>query len=146
MRLEQILVPLDFSSHSAAALEHAIDLARHFEAQIHLLHCYSTYIGAMAPYGLAVPENFERECREAAVGQVEQWAQKVRAAGLAVETSVDPAPPAEAIVGVAERIGADLIVMGSRGLTGLKHVLLGSVTERSLRAASCPVLVVKDGD
>ena len=55
-----------------------------------------------------------------------------------------PTFPAEAIGRQAEEIGADLIVMGTRGLTGLKHVLLGSVAERTLRVAPCAVLTVKE--
>ena len=52
-------------------------------------------------------------------------------------------PPSECIVKCAEHENADLIVMGTRGLTGLKHVFLGSVAERTLRHATCPVMTVK---
>jgi nucleotide-binding universal stress UspA family protein len=146
MRFRTILVPLDFSPYSEKALAGAIELARHFEGRIHLLHSYPVYVGAVSPYGMVVPESFDRECREAAAGELSRWADRVRKAGVPVETSVTPIPPSEAIVSTAEEIGADLVVMGSRGLTGLKHVLLGSVAERTLRHCHCPVLVVKDGE
>jgi len=146
MRFRTILVPLDFSPHSAKALETAIELARHFDGRIHLLHSYPIYVGAVAPYGMVVPESFDRECREAAANELAKWAEKVRSAGIPVETTVTPIPPSEGIVSTAEEIGADLVVMGSRGLTGLKHVVLGSVAERTLRHCECPVLVVKAGD
>ena len=67
---------------------------------------------------------------------------------LSAETGVKlrALPASEAVVKLAEDQGADLIVMGTRGLTGIKHVLLGSVAERTLRHATCPVLTVKDAD
>jgi nucleotide-binding universal stress UspA family protein len=146
MKIEQILVPIDFSDHSARALDTAIDLAGKFGARIHLLHSYPQYLGAVSPYGVVAPQSFDLECREAALAETEQWAEKVKAAGLAVKTLVTQVSPSEAIARAAEEMEADLIVMGSRGLTGLKHVLLGSVTERTLRVCSCPVLVVKAGE
>jgi nucleotide-binding universal stress UspA family protein len=146
MRFKQILVPLDFSAHSAKAMDTAIELAKQFEGSIHLLHCYPVYVGAVSPYGIVVPESFDRECRDAATREMQQWAEKVKAAGIEVKTTVTPSAPADAIARAAEELGADLVVMGSRGLTGLKHVLLGSVAERTLRMVRCPVLTVKDGD
>ena len=68
------------------------------------------------------------------------------AEGLEVTTEVSPELPAEAIVAAALERDADLIVMGTRGHTGLKHALLGSVAERTIRTAPCSVLTVKGGD
>ena len=70
----------------------------------------------------------------------------MQAEGIEVSNQVTPMSPGEAISGVAEDIGADLIVMGTRGLTGVKHVLLGSIAERTIRIAPCPVLTVKGSD
>lgn len=144
MQLRKILVPIDFSDHAAKALEAAMDLARRFDgATIHLLHCYPINVGGVSPYGIVIPESFDRECREAAAQQLDQWAEKAKAEGLSVECTVTSRFPSEAIALHAEDISADLIVMGTRGLTGLKHVLLGSVAERTLRIAPCPVLTIK---
>jgi universal stress protein E len=63
--------------------------------------------------------------------------------GIAATPHLSEGPAAPAIVGLAERLGADLIVMGTRGHTGLRHVLLGSVAERTLRHAPCSVMTVK---
>lgn len=139
----KILVPVDFSEHSARALDHAIDLARSFRAELHLMHCYQINVGGVSPYGIVLPESLERDVREAAVTQLAGWREKVAAEGIAVRDYVTPEVPSEAIRARAEEIGADLIVMGTRGLTGLSHVLLGSVAERTLRTAPCPVLTVK---
>jgi nucleotide-binding universal stress UspA family protein len=146
MQLKKILVPVDFSDHSAKALEAAIGLAKQFGgATIQLLHCYPINVGGVSPYGIVIPESFDRECREAASRQLDQWADKVRSEGVPVECTVTSRFPSEAIAMLAEDLSADLIVMGTRGLTGVKHVLLGSVAERTLRVAPCPVLTVKDG-
>jgi nucleotide-binding universal stress UspA family protein len=142
----KILVPVDFSSHSAHALQMAIDLAKTFGAKLHLLHCYSINVGAISPYGLVIPESFDRDIRDAAQRQLAQWREKATAKKVEAETEVSPVFPSEAIATTAERIGADLIVMGTRGLSGVKHVLLGSVAERTVRIAPCPVLTLKSAD
>ena len=142
-RFRTILVPIDFSQHSSAALDLAIEIARDAGATLHLLHCYSIDPGAISPYGIVIPEGFDREVREAAARELVGWADRVENAKLPVEQHLASAFPAEAIPRTAEEIGADLIVMGTRGLSGLKHVLLGSIAERTLRLAHCPVLTVK---
>jgi nucleotide-binding universal stress UspA family protein len=142
-RIRTILVPVDFSAHSGEALGYAIDLAKVFGAGIHLLHCYQINMGGVSPYGLVIPEDFDREVRAAAEQKLHEWAEKARAEGIAVEERISPMFPAATLVDTAEEISADLIVMGTRGLTGLRHVLLGSVAERTLREAPCPVLTVK---
>jgi len=145
-RYETILVPVDFSEHSARALDHAIALAKVFDGRIDLLHCYQINAGGISPYGLVIPETLDKEVREAATAKLDEWRAKVEAAGVAVEADISPIFPSEAIANRAEEISADLIVMGTRGLTGGKHVLLGSVAERTIRTAPCPVLTVKDDD
>jgi nucleotide-binding universal stress UspA family protein len=143
---QKILVPVDFSPHSARALEIASELARKFGGRLHLLHCYHINIGTISPYGLAIPETFDRDIRDAALKQTEALRDKVKAQGIPVDAEVSPMFPSEAIASTAERIGADLVVMGTRGLSGVKHVLLGSVAERTVRIAPCPVLTVKAHD
>jgi nucleotide-binding universal stress UspA family protein len=140
---QRILVPVDFSEHSNRAIDVAIDLAKKFDGRIHLIHAYPIHPLLLGPYDIQVPVDFERQFRQAADKQMAACAERVRKAGLPVETACTPDSPSEAILRSAEKIGADLIVMGTRGLTGLKHVVLGSVAERTLRLAPCPVLTVK---
>ena len=142
-RIRTILVPVDFSPHADRALETAVELAKVFGAKVHLLHCYQINLGGISPYGLAIPENFDRDVRAAAQRMLDEWGEKVKAGGVEVEGHVSSMFPGMTIPTTAEEIGADLIVMGTRGLTGLKHVLLGSVAERTIRIAACPVLTVK---
>jgi nucleotide-binding universal stress UspA family protein len=142
--IRTILVPVDFSPHSSQALDFAVDLAKDVGAKMHLLHCYQINPGGISPYGIVMPEGLDREVREGAVREVTKWQEKAASAGIAVENSVTPDFPSEAICSLAKEIGADLIVMGTRGNTGLKHVLLGSVAERTIRIAPCPVVTVRD--
>lgn len=143
----KILVPVDFSEHSGQALDTAIELAKAFEGStLHILHCYQIQPVGVSPYGIVMPESFDREIREAASRQLEKWREKGAAAGVTTEAHLSSMFPSLAIAETASQIGADLIVMGTRGLSGIKHVLLGSVAERTLRAASCPVLTVKVPD
>ena len=139
--IRKILVPIDFSDPSQSALEDAIDLAKTWGSELHLLHCYSIHPAAMDPYGLAYPERFEQEVRQAAQSRLSEWGEKARAQGVEVTEHLSGRFPSDEIPAQAAELGIDLIVMGTRGLSGLKHVLLGSVAERSLRAAPCPVWV-----
>ena len=143
MDIRKILVPVDFSDHSQRALDEAVGLAKTFGAQIHLLHCYQIHPTAVAPYGIVVPETFEHDIRMAALQRLSEMREKVAAQGVRVQEHITAHFPAEEIVEMADHLGVDLIVMGTRGLTGLKHVLLGSVAERTIRLAKCPVLTVK---
>jgi nucleotide-binding universal stress UspA family protein len=144
--IRNILVPIDFSEHADRALETAVSLAKAFEARVHLLHCYQIHVGGLSPYGLVIPETLERDVRDAAARRLGELRDGVTSQGVAAESTVTPRFPSDAITDHAREINADLIVMGTRGLTGLKHVLLGSVAERILRTAPCPVLTVKAGD
>jgi universal stress protein A len=144
--IQKILVPVDFSEHSAMALDLAIDVAKAFGAGIHLLHCYQIQPLSVAPYGIVLPESFEHDVYEAAARRVEEWCERVSAAGIEAGASLSSVFPSLVISETASEIGADLIVMGTRGLSGIKHVLLGSVAERTLRLAPCPVLTVKAGE
>lgn len=147
LEIRKILVPLDFSEHSMKALATATDLAKKFGARIVLLHAYSasSYIGLSEQ--VVVPPDFFEMVHMAAARSLGKAAEKASAAGVPVETRLSELPPAEAIVGTAHDLDIDLIVMCTRGLSGLKHLLLGSVAERTLRLAPCPVLALKaDGE
>ena len=143
--IHKILVPVDFSEHSKRALDEAIGLAKVFHAELHLLHCYQITPGAISPYGIAVPETYEYEVRTAVEKRLSEWRDKARAQKVTAQEHITAHYPPEEIVAMAERLGIDLIVMGTRGLSGFKHVLLGSVAERTIRLAPCPVLTLKIG-
>lgn len=142
-RFDRILVPLDFSEHSDAALDLAVELAKEHGGELHLFHAYELPAAVTMAYGVAIPQSVWDGVQEAAQERLDQALARVKAAGVKGVThfTTGPAPDAITAAAAAQKIG--LIVMGTRGLTGLKHVLLGSVAERVLRTAPCPVLTVK---
>ena len=144
--IRTIVVPIDFSGHSLHALDQAIGLAQRFGSKLHLLHSYAIPMRGVMPYEFAVPDGIWEGIREASEAKLAELREKALTEGLEVTTEVSPELPAEAIVAAALEREADLIVMGTRGHTGLKHALLGSVAERTIRTAPCSVLTVKGRD
>jgi nucleotide-binding universal stress UspA family protein len=142
-RFETILVPVDFSDHSREALDTAIQIAHLFESTIHLLHCYHIQTAGISPYGIVLPEGYYAEIRDAAEKQLNDWHEMLSTEEIQSKSILSADSPSLAINLAAEEIEADLIVMGTRGLSGLKHAVLGSVAERVVRLAPCPVLTVK---
>lgn len=140
---KRILVPHDFSDDAAAALDWAIELAGQLGAELHLLHAYRLPLEMFSPYGVPVPDSVMPEIREAARRRLKELKARVEAAGLTGQIHLREGPPADAIVEAARELCADLIVMGTRGRTGLAHVVLGSVAQRTVRSAPCPVLTLK---
>jgi nucleotide-binding universal stress UspA family protein len=136
-----IVVATDFSAHGDRAVELAADWARAFSAQLHVVNGLQLTMPFLAPYEVTVPDAFIDESYAAARKKLEAIAAKL--GDVNVHTTVISAAPHDAIDTLAERVKADLIVTGSRGLTGVKHALLGSVAERTLRHAPCSVLTVK---
>lgn len=140
----KILVPVDFSTHSAEAVRYAADLSRRYEASVTLAHAHQ-------PAEYAFPEGYllhKASDQPSIRAQLEQQlsAAKAEAQGagaLGVETKLLEGVASAAIVGFAETSEQDLIVMGTRGRTGLGHALLGSVAEKVVRTAPCPVLTVR---
>ena len=141
--IHTILVPVDFSAHSSKALKLAIGLAKTFSAEIHLLHAYHLPPLIALPEMMVLPQSYLDGVRDASARKLEKSFQTVTSEGVKCQRHLTTQIPSAAIVETAERVGADLIVMGTRGLTGLKHVLLGSVAERTVRSAPCPVMSVR---
>jgi len=141
---EKILVPVDFASHSSEAIRRAVDLAQHYSASLTLIYVYEPLDYALPEgYALYTPEQVGRlmeEFRE----RLHRTAREVEAMGIGpVESHVLNGSAAIEIVDFAKEQAFDLIVMGTHGRKGLSHLLMGSVAERVLRTAHCPVLTVK---
>jgi len=141
------LVPVDFSKSAELALDHAIRLARQNKAPLILLHVIDNQSVIMAaPEGVtpALYLDYEKIVREEAETQMRKLLKKKKLGpkdGRAL--FVRRGDPARAIANQAKKLKASMIVMGSHGRTGLKRLVLGSVAERTLRYAGCPVLIVK---
>jgi nucleotide-binding universal stress UspA family protein len=143
LQIRTVLVALDFSDPSLAALERACELARESGATLHLLHCYEIPTPGLEQYRIALPETVWERIHAGAEQRLAALAEKTAAAGLQVTSEVSAEAPGHAIAEVARRVHADLVVLGTHGASGVKHLLLGSVAERTVRTAPCNVLVVK---
>ena len=141
-----LIAAVDFSPGSDAALAAAVSLARDTGATLHLVHALDLPVPLFNPYAVAVPVAYVDEARDAARKCLAEAADKIRAEGVKVETHLGEVPAAPSIVRIAEAVAADLIVIGTRGHTGLQHALLGSVAERTVRTAPCSVLTVKSAE
>ena len=140
-RFETIVVPVDFSKHTDEVLAMAIDLAKECKGRIHLLHVYELGTAATT-YGVPFPPSVWTEIEAAAEGRISQLGKRLESAGIPFTQQTATAPVSDAIIEAASAHGADLIVMGTHGYSGLKHFCLGSVAERTLRHAGCPVLTL----
>jgi nucleotide-binding universal stress UspA family protein len=143
--LANILVPTDFGEPSARALEYGRHFARQFGSRLHLLH---TVENVLVPGGAEVPvaavQQVEQGLESVARRQMEQAVTADDRATLSIVTTIRPARSAAAdIVEYARANAIDLIVMGTHGRGVLGHLLMGSVAERVVRSAPCPVLVVR---
>lgn len=141
---EKILVPIDFGLHSTEAMRRAVDVAEHYGASLTLVYVYE-------PLDYALPEGYALYTPQQVGQLLEDFKERLRAAAREVESmgatrvshEVLTGPAASEIVEYARTHGMDLIVMGTHGRRGLSHLLMGSVAERVLRTAPCPVLTVK---
>jgi nucleotide-binding universal stress UspA family protein len=142
--LRKILVATDFSEPADAALAYGRALARTFGATLYLLHVVDDMylrLGGDA-YAAVLPdlqEDVEREARE----RLARLAADDELSSLTVEMVITSGATAQAIVDYAEKEDVQLIVVGTHGRSGVAHFFMGSVAERIVRTAHCPVLTVR---
>jgi nucleotide-binding universal stress UspA family protein len=138
----RILCPLDLSDFSRRALEHALVLARWYEAELTALHVFSTWVppGNASTYPAWM--RLVPEVREQIDHELRQQLEPAIACGIDVPLVTREGDAVSGILDEAERMKADLIVISTHGRSGFDRFTLGSVTEKVLRKASCPVLVV----
>ncbi len=142
IEFKRILCPFDFSDSSTRALAHAAALARWFDAQLTVLHVVPTFDPMQVQGELGVPIQFVNPMtREEIVGRMRPCLER---AGVSPEADLiaEAGHVPTTIVDQALTRGADLVVIGTHGRRGFKRLLLGSVTEKVLHEAPCPVLTV----
>ncbi|HEX2675681.1 MAG TPA: universal stress protein [Polyangiales bacterium] len=140
----KILVPVDFSDHSEHAVEVAADMARRYGATMTLVHVHQ-------PVLYALPDSFILYPSEQLEGVLVVFREKLEAmkralyadGAMRIDTQVLVGIPVSSIVEHTKANQYDLIVMGTHGRTGVSHALIGSVAERVVRKATCPVLTVR---
>lgn len=142
MYIKRILVPIDFSAGSLEAVDYAVQLARRFAAELVILHVVEPVYAAEPNVASTDLTTLLDEQQRTAAEQLERIRVSVERHGQRGRTLVECGVPARVIVEVARRTAADLIVIATHGRTGLSHMLIGSVAERVVRLAGCPVLTV----
>lgn len=143
IEVRRILVPLDFSENTQAVIDWAAHLAAEHGSSLILLHAYHLPVELQQMEGAYLPPDFWSTVKSEAEDNLVRYAEVLRAKEFEVEVVVREGYPATVIEEEAARQQADLIVIGTRGHSGLKHLLLGSTAERVVQKAQCPVLTVK---
>jgi universal stress protein A len=145
LEIRKILAPTDFSAHAGNAVEYACGLAVRLGAALHLLHVLSEIVptGPDPLLTPVLPPEYYHETEAESKRTLESLIDPSWGTPASVSHAVRWASPVEGIVDYAREEAVDLIVIATHGRTGLSHVLLGSVAERILREAPCPVLTIR---
>ena len=142
--ISKILVPLDFSAHSTRALHYAVDLAQHYDgAKLELVHVFDATLYALPDARLLSHEQFEQTFKDLERMLADAKSDAQASGAQAVDTLLLQGKPDEEITRRAREGKFDVIVLGTHGRTGIKHMLIGSVAERIVRSSPCPVFAVK---
>ena len=143
-KIQTILVATDFSDTAKAGVDWAIELAGALDARIELIH--ALLVPSRATDFVPSPPDFTEALQEAASGRLNEITGRVKEMGIEVTSELKLGVPSQVILDSAAEKKADLIVIGTRGLSGLRHLLLGSTAERVVQHSECPVLTVHPGD
>lgn len=146
IEIRRILCPVDFSECSRHALEHAVTLAQWYQSEITVFHTYTvSHALPIVPHDgpLALePLRLSETHREQLLEELQRFSKPLADAGVRLSLEIGEGIPVDQIAGRARALSADVIVMGTHGRSGFERLFLGSVTEKVLRKASCPVLTV----
>jgi len=143
--INRILVPVDFSAHSDRAIEYAVTMGQHFGACVELLHVVEDPFesgGWGSEVYLSDLDGLRQRALDEATARIETCRSSIPAGQFSLVATVRMGHVARTIVDYATNVHANLIVMGTHGRTGLAHFIIGSVAERVVRLAPCPVLTV----
>ncbi|WP_224449474.1 universal stress protein [Haloprofundus salilacus] len=136
---DTILLPTDGSDGSRQAAAHAFDLARQYDATVHVLYVADTQRDSLTTVGTEIFDALEADGQEAVSAIVESDV----ARGVDVEEIVVQGHPDDEILSYVEENGVDLVVMATHGRSGLGRYLLGSTTEKIVRSSPVPVFTVR---
>lgn len=139
LHIHRILVPVDYSEESERALRLACEMAAHFGASLELLHVYQIP-SDLYPYTLFVTAETKEEIHEREKDRIHAWCDKARAEGVVATGHVVRGENHDKVPDTARDLDVDLIVIGSRGQSSLKHTFFGSTAERTVQLAPCPVI------
>jgi len=145
IQMKRVLLPTDFSECARAALAYACAFVDQFDAELHLLHVVQDVMLMMPEPGsaFALPQNYLLDLKTGAENALAGLLGESWAAGKKVVRATRLGSAFVEIVRYAREHEIDMIIVGTHGRSGLKHVILGSVAERVVRKAPCPVLTVR---
>lgn len=150
LKIKKVLVPTDFSACADEAVAYAVELAESLGASVTLLHiCPEPYLAPLPDSALGMETVYEgwthvlEARRTSAIASMGRTIESNAGRAVIMDFALQDGHPAEATLAHAREHGFDLIVMGTHGHTGLKHVFLGSVAERVVRLSPVPVLTVR---
>lgn len=144
MQFRHILAPTDFSEYSKKAVAAALELAKTFGARLTILH-----VVELPPYPIegfvpsSVSSSFIEDLERQATQDLAQIVPEAETSGVEVTRVVVVGTPYRKIIDTAEAEQIDLIVMATAGRTGFSHLVMGSIAERIVRTATCPVLTIR---
>ena len=144
VRLKRLLVPIDFSDHSKHALSYAVSIASKFTAELLLLYVVEPAVyPADLGFGQVSLSNIEEELAERAKIGLGQLVESHVAGRVKARTRVRSGRPFLEIIATATEEKTDLIIIATHGHTGVEHLIFGSTTEKVVKRAPCPVLIVR---
>ena len=141
---KKTLVPIDYSTHSKTALEYALKIAPTYNAGLQLLHIVEESIHPLF-YAAGINSIFEinSQLKTRSKEAIREMLDSIGGSDIEADIFVVEGRASSEIIKFAEEKSSDLIIISTHGLTGIEHLLLGSVTEKVVRMAKCPVLTVK---
>jgi len=142
-KITTVLCPIDFSDTSLAALDYGVDLAGTLGAQVHVLHAYQLPVYALPDGALMASPEYISDLSNKLQAELDKVVDARQDRGVRLQGHLVEGLPHDEVNRMAGDLGADLIVMGTHGRSGLGHLLLGSVAEKVVRSAEVPVLTVR---
>ncbi len=144
MKIEKILFPTDFSEGSYHALPYVVDLAKHYNAKLYIIHVIHDIFKATDSHIPHISsDEIYKEISDWAGKEIEKCCVEALRGLQNVEKMVLKGVPYEEIIKLAEKEEADMIVIGTYGRKGLERLLFGSTAEKVVRNAPCPVMTVR---
>jgi nucleotide-binding universal stress UspA family protein len=143
--IQRIIVPHDFSETANRALEYGLGLAERLGASVTVVHAYEIPVYGF-PEGPVVTTEMAGQIEKASRSAMDALAKRAKRPGVEVSFALRQGPAWSEIQAVAKETKADLVVIGSHGRRGLSRALLGSVAEKVVRTAPCPVLTVRSSE
>jgi len=143
LKIKRILCPIDFSEFSVSAYQHALSVAEHYQAKLVAQHIVELWRHPAADFvaSAGLYEEYSQALRESGKEQLQEFVKKHTHDEIQPELVVQTGVAADSILSFAQLQKADVIVMGTHGRRGFDRLMLGSVTDRVMRTAPCPVLV-----